>query len=124
MANLFEPPPIFTLPLSKGGDLYFGFIYKPLVVDEDGAPVLTGGGQRQYAVADYPDGATVALIIDNDDTTITVDADIAGPQATVWEDKAVADTVKGGKLWRVVLTFADGFDQVICNGKTVRKDGK
>lgn len=124
MTNLFDPPPIFTLPFSKGGDLHFGFIYKPLVVDVNGEPVLDNGGKKQFVVADYPAGATVALVIDHDPDPITVDADIVGPLATVHADYLIADTVDKGKLWRAVITYSSGLDQVMCNGTTLRADGK
>src|SRR5262245_19818611 len=122
MASLIPFPARFALPLATGGDLYVGFIYKPLVTDESGEPVLDADGKRQYAVADYPAGATLALTIDTA-TPIIVDADIVGAVATVWEDKAVADTVAANLLWRAVLTLADGRDVVLCNGRTMRSDG-
>lgn len=123
MTNLFEPPPVFALPVSKGGDLHVTFVYKPLLVNENGDPVLSGG-QKQYIETDYPDGSSVQLVIETDGEPITADATITGSKATVHEDKAVADEVKNAKLWRVVITFADGFDQVMANGTTVRYDGK
>jgi hypothetical protein len=124
MANLFDPPPIFGLPFSKGGDLYFGFLYKPLVTDVNGEPILDSGGKKQFAIADYPSGSSVQLVIETDTDPIVVDAVIEGPLATVWEDKAIADTVKKGKLWRAVITFSNDLDQVMCNGATLRSDGK
>lgn len=124
MTNLFDPPPIFTLPLSKGGDLHVTFVYKPLLTDEGGDPVLDDDGNRQYVVADYPDGASVAMAIETDGDLVTADAEIAGALATVWEDTTVADPIKSGSLWRVTITFADGLDQVMCNGTVTRYDGK
>jgi len=123
MTLLFDPPRTFQLPFSKGGDLYFKFVFKPLVVDEDGNPVLDGAGHRQYAVADYPPGSTVKLAIDTDEPVV-VDATIEGSVATFWGDFLMADTVPKGKFWRAVITFEDGLDQVLCNGTTVRYDGK
>lgn len=125
MTNLFSPPPVFTLPFSKGGDLYVGFLYKPLVVDGSGEPVLDTGGKKQYVIADYPLGSSLQLVIETDEpeTPIIVDSDITGSLAIVWEDKDVADTVVKGKLWRAVITFANGLDQVMCNGTTFRSDG-
>jgi len=123
VTNLINPPPIFTLPFAKGDDLYFGFIYKPLVVDTNGLPILDSGGKKQYAVTDYPAGATVSLVIETT-PVITVDGDITGPLAIFWEDFLIADTVGMGKLWRVVITFANGRDKVMCNGTTIRSDGR
>lgn len=122
MPELFTPPQVFELPLSKGGDLYLDFIYKPLVVDENGEPILDNG-QKQYAVADYPDGATVKLVIDADDP-IVVEADISDEHAIVWEQSEVADLIPKNRLWRAVITYSNGLDVVLCNGVTVRKDGK
>lgn len=123
MTSLFSPPAIFELPLSKGGDLHCSFVYKPLVVDEDGVPILDGQGNKQYAVANYPVGATVNLIVDSD-TTITAAAVIVGSVATVHEDKAVADLIANNKLWRVVITYSDALDVVMANGTVARYDGK
>lgn len=126
MTTLFDPPRIFELPFSKGGDLHFSFRYMPLIVDGDGLPVLDADGKRQYAAANYPAGATVKLVIETDDPAapIVVAASILGSMATVWADTVVADAVASRKLWRVVITYADGLDQVLCNGKTSRYDGK
>ena len=123
MTTLFDPPRIFELPFSKGGDLYFVFKYKELVTDEDGEPVLLNG-KKQYEIADYPDGSSVVLIIENGDSLVEVDATIDGSEATFWEDKAVADTVLPKKFWRAVITYSDGLDKVLCNGLTIRSDGK
>lgn len=119
MTRLYEPPPTFELPLSRGGDVYFGIVYKPLVVDQNGDPVLDGEGNRQYAAADYPDGATVTVTID----TVDIEGTIEGSVATIWGDATHTDTVKAGKQWRAVITYANGLDRVLCNGKTMRSDG-
>lgn len=126
MTLLFDPPAIYELPVSKGGDLWFGFRYKPLVVDDAGEPVLDGQGQKQYAVADFPSGSSVTLVIETDvsDTPIEVQATIDGSMATVLADFTVADTVKDKKLWRAIITFDNGLDQVLANGLTTRRDGK
>ena len=123
MTKLFDAPPIFELPVSKGDDLYFTFVYKPLVVDGNGDPILDGNGNKQYVIDDYPAGATVALTIDTD-TPIVVDATISDSEATLWEQSEVADTITTGKLWRVIITFSDGRDKVLCNGTALRSDGK
>ncbi len=125
MTVLFQPPQVVELPLSKGNDLYFSLRYKPLVVDGDGAPVLDGNGQRQYVEADYPEGASVQLVIENDSETapIVVQAVIHESLATVWLDKDIADTVKTRRLWRASIAYANGLDQVMCNGRTARYDG-
>lgn len=126
MATLFPTPPIFDLPFSDGGDLYCIFVYKPLVVDDDGAPILDGQGKRQYAVADYPVGATAALTIKTDDGPVVQPATIAGSQAVVQIDKAntTPTAIPKGKNWHFAITYAGGRDIVICNGLTVRADGK
>jgi hypothetical protein len=123
MTKLFDTPTVFELPLSKGGDLYVTFVYKPLLVNEDGDPILDGNGKRQYVESDYPTGSTVQLVIDGT-TPIVVDGEITGSQAVFWEDKFSVDTAKNGKLWRVVLTYEGGLDQVLCNGTVVRADGQ
>jgi hypothetical protein len=124
MALLFDPAATYELPLSKGGDLYVTFTYMPLVVDGNGDPVLDAQGKKQYAEADYPTDAAVSFAIDSDPPIATVAA-IDGSKATVLVDKAEADTVKNGKLWRTVITYAgvDSRDVVMCNGTIVRYDG-
>jgi hypothetical protein len=124
MANLFDPPPVFELPFSKGGDLYFEFEYMPVVVDVDNNPVLDSHGNFQYAVADYPPGTDAVLVVEADGADIEVDGVIDGSIATFWKDKAFVgpDVVSTGGLWRLVLTFSDGLDKAICNGKVKRYD--
>jgi hypothetical protein len=122
MTKLFAPPPKFELPLSTGGDIYFGIIHKPLVVDGDGEPVLDPQGQKIYQVADFPDGATIQVIIETPDPTI-IDGDIDGAIAVIWSQSEVADTIKAGTVWRAIITYSDGLDKVLCNGKTSRFDG-
>lgn len=127
MPNLFDPPKTFNLPLSKGGDIYFSFKYMPLVVDVDGNPILSQpGGLKEYEEADFPDGATVQLIIEtnNADAPLVADATITGSIAKIQMDKALADTAQAGKLWRAVITYSSGLDKVMCNGLTTRNDGK
>ena len=123
MANLFNPPPMFTLPLSKGRDLHCTFVYKPLVTDEGGDPVLDEDGNRQYVEADYPDGATVTLTIDADEP-VEGAATITGSRAIVHIDSDLVDPIGKGKLWRTTLTYEDGLDIVMVNGQTGRSDGK
>lgn len=126
MTKLFDPPQVFELPVSKGGDLHFGFRYMPLTVDDGGEPVLDEHGNKQYHEADYPDGSSVQVVIDTDVTEepIEIDADITGSMAVVLADKEIADTIKNKKLWRAVITYSTGIDKVMCNGTVVRNDGK
>lgn len=104
---LFTPPPLFALPLTKGGDLHVDFIYK-----------------AQYEIADYPDDAVVKLVIDTEPELTEVTATITGSRATIHLDYTAADLIKKGLLWRLILTTADGIDTVIVNGVTTRADGK
>jgi hypothetical protein len=120
--TLFPPPQVFALPLSRGGDLHVDFVYKPMVLDPAGDPVLVGG-QPSYQVADYPAGAVVTLTIDTDPRIIAVAA-ITGPHAIVHIDYLAADQIPARVLWRCVLTTTDGLDTVIANGTTTRHDGK
>lgn len=120
MTELFPSPQVFELPLTKGRDLYCEFVYEPLVVDGNGDPVLLNG-QPQYARADYPAGATVTMTIDTDEP-VTGTAEITGDTAVVLIDHLAVDAVKG-KLWRLGITYTSGVDDVLANGKTIRKDG-
>lgn len=121
MAWLIEPPDNFDLPVSKGGDLQAVFIYKPIVVDENGLPVLLNG-KPQYQVTDFPPGATVTLVVEST-PPISGEAVIIGPKATVSIDKAEADTIKSYQLWRLVMTVGT-LDEVLVNGQIVRSDGR
>lgn len=120
MTLLFDPPPSFDLPLSKGGDLIVDFIYRPLLTGTDGDPVLDVNGKKQYPVTDYPTGAVVVMQID---PNISQSAVITGHHATVTVDHALTDPIKPGRLWRQKITYSDGRDVVLCNGKVIRKDG-
>lgn len=122
MTWIINPPPVFELPVSKGGDLKADFVYKPLVVDGDGEPVLDIDGNRQYEITDYPVGATVKLVIDTSTPTIGT-AVITDAHAVILIDRVACDTVDDYTLWRCVLTYSDGYDQVICNGQVIRSDG-
>lgn len=123
MSNLFSPPPVFNLPLSLGGDLQVDFVHKPLVVDGSNQPVLDANGKRQYAVANYPAGASVKLVIESD-PEIVVNATINGSHAVLHLDHTVADTIRRGTLWAAIIRYSNGVDKVMCNGKVVRSDGR
>lgn len=121
---LFDPPDRFTLPLSKGGDIHCVFEYRPQVLDSSGIPVLDENGKPTFAVAEYPQGCTVRLELDASDGPIVVTADVAGSEATVLEDHLPVDQLAKPVLWRLVLTDANGVDDVLLNGVTARYDGK
>lgn len=125
MANLLLPPKKFTLPLTKNRDLYCVFVYKPLVADVNGNPILDVNGLRQYQVANYPTGCTVKLVIDDGSTDgIVVMGTIDGSRAEIWANHTVVNAVKAGKLWRVVIRYTNELDDVLCQGTITREDGK
>jgi hypothetical protein len=117
---LFDPPQVFQLPLTMGRDIHFDFKYKPLVVDVDGEPVLGPGGKKQYALADYPAGAVVTLEIDTDPQTVGI-ATITGHHAVVSIDYTIADEMGAQLPWRIKMVTGS-VDNVLAQGKTVRKD--
>lgn len=121
--QLFNEPPAYKLPLSKGNDLLVKFVYKPLMVDEFGEPILDVNGKKQFVKANYPDGAVVNFIIDSD-TQISFEAEISGADAFVIGDYLATDGVKNGCLWRTVITYENGINKVMCNGIVIRADGK
>ena len=121
MTALFTSPPVFDLPLTKGDDLSVRFVYKAPVLDNDGQPVLVNG-KRQYVIADYPEGATVALEVDLRPTPLVCDAGVEGHDAVIHESYSVVDNIPKGVAWRVKITFADGLTKVAAYGKTVRND--
>ena len=122
MQKLFPEPPAYELPLSTGNDLVVNFLYKPLLVDEDG-PVLDGNGKKQFVEADYPDGAVVKLIIEGGEENTEITAEIVGSMATAFADHSLLDVIKSKKKWRSVVTYVSGIDKVMCNGLTKRYDG-
>lgn len=100
---LFPTPPIFNLPLSKGGDLEVDFMNKV-----DGV------------YTDYADGVSITLVIDTD-SPLTADAVMTGHHAVCTVQSEDADDVKSGTRWRCVLTTDS--DIVVANGRVVRADG-
>jgi hypothetical protein len=117
---LFDPPQTFDLPLTKGRDLYFDFIYKPLLVDGSGDPILDSGGNKQYQVANYPGGAVVTLEIDTSPPT-TATATISTHHATVNVNYTLADVIASRVPWRIKMVTS-GVDDVLAHGKTKRVD--
>lgn len=111
MPALFTPPPVFGLPLSKGGDLVVDFMNK--------VP-----GSNPAAYTDYPEGVAVMLMIDTD-TPIQAAATISTYHAVVRVESAVADTIRPGKLWRCIYQLpGDPTTEIIAvNGRTERHDG-
>ena len=108
--------------MSKRADFYAEFVYMPLVVDVNRDPVLDVSGKEQYAVDDYPAGASSSLWIETE-TPLEVEATISGSVATVLIDKTDTDSIPKGKFWELIITYSDGKDLPMCNGKTIRADG-
>jgi hypothetical protein len=106
MTNLFDPPRIFSLPLSLGKDLVVDF-------------------QRQVSgvPADYDSGTVVTLIIDTVVPIVGL-ATITGHHAVVSIPSEVTDAIKAGLLWRCLVTLPDATDLVPANGTTARYDGR
>jgi hypothetical protein len=117
---LFSPPPDFTLPLTKNRDLHFDFLYKPLVVDTNGEPILDANGNPQYQVADYPVGAIVTIEIDTP-TPTTSNATITGPHAVIEIDYATVNPIRSNVAWRLRLINGT-WDDVVTQGRTIRAD--
>lgn len=104
--NLFDPPPKYVLPLSKGGDLAVQFLNDP---DGDGNYV------------DYADGVTVTMRIDSDPQVVAV-ATITGHTATVKVESTVTDAIDGDVAWRLILSTptTPSTEVVAAYGKTKR----
>ena len=112
MATLFTPPPVYGLPLSKGGDLLVNFRNK--VPDSD---------PPEYE--DYPVGVALLLVIDTAEP-VEAEAEISGSVATVRVESEVVDTIPKGKLWRCVYQMAGSptTEIIVANGLTERHDGR
>jgi hypothetical protein len=108
MTNLFEPPPKYTLPLAKGGDLVVDFLNDP---DND----------ENYV--DYDAGVTVTLVIDTD-TPIEAEAEITDHHAVVKIESAVADEIPSNTVWRLIHSSptTPSTETVAAYGKTKRFD--
>ena len=112
MANLFDPPPIYDLPLVKGQDLVIDFKNKT-------------PGSNPAEFIDYDDGVTVTLIIDSTPATIA-EAEITGYHAVCRVESAVSDALTKGLFWRCVVSLpgTPTTERVPVNGLTLRSDGK
>ena len=106
--NLFDPPPKYVLPLSRGGDLAVDFLNDP---NQDG----------DYQ--DYEDGVTVTLYVDTD-TPLEAAADIDGHHAVVKVESTVADGIPANTTWRLILSTptTPTTEVVVAYGKTKRFD--
>jgi hypothetical protein len=125
MANalLFNAPQAFDLPVSLGRDIYFDLLYKPLLVDTNGNPILDANGNQQFVLTNYPTGATLTLKIDDPTypTETTVNATINGWHAVFQQSYTIADTLKDKTPYRVVMVYG-GVNNVVVQGKIARKD--
>lgn len=110
MTNLFNPPQVFSLPLSLGGDLVVDFQNNP-----------SGDGSTFVA---WADGVTVTLVIDAA-TPVMAAATITGAHAVIHVPYALVDVVKAKTLWRllVVTPGSPSTETVAVNGLVVRADG-
>lgn len=119
MANLIGVPQALVLPLTTGRDLYVDFVYKTLVVDADGEPVLDSKRKPQYVRTNYPVGASVTLEIDTEPPT-TASAVITDEHAVINIDFAVTDDIPRNVKWR--LKLVTDHDDVPVQGRTARME--
>lgn len=112
MTNLFDPPPLYDLPLVKGQDLVVDFKNKQ-------------PGSSPAVYIDYGVGVTVSLVIDTD-TVTTAPAVITGHHAVCRIESAASDAIPKGKLWRCVISLpgSPSTERVPVNGITQRFDGR
>lgn len=110
MANLFEPPPVFDLPLSKGGDLSVDFLNNP------------SGDQTTFV--DYGPGVTVTLVIDTTPPT-SAPAVVSTYHAAVKIESTVTDGIASRTGWRLIVSSPTSptTETVAANGKVKRFDG-
>ena len=112
MANLFDPPPVYDLPLVKGQDLVIDFKNKT-------------PGSSPAVYIDYDPGVTVSLVIDTDPVT-TAAAVITDHHAVCRVESTVSDAIAKNLLWRCVVSIPGSptTERVPANGRTQRFDGK
>lgn len=89
MTNLFDPPPKYDLPLSKGGDLSVDFRNNP--------------SGDEVTFVDYGFGVTVTLIIDTAPVT-EAPATVSTSHAAVKIESAVTDLIKATTPWRLIVS--------------------
>jgi|SRR5262245_32811080 len=106
--NLFDPPPRYILPLSRGGDLAVDFRNDP---------------NKNNVYVDYDPGTEVVLTIDTSPPIVAI-ADINGYHATVKIESETTDPIKADTTWRVVVSLATNptTEVVAANGKVKRFD--
>lgn len=109
MANLFDPPPTYDLPLSKGGDLSVDFQNNP------------SGDNTTFV--DYGSGVTVTLLIDTN-PQLTAAATVSGHHATVKVESTVADEIAPRTPWRLIVSSPTSptTETVAAYGKVKRFD--
>lgn len=115
---LYGVPPRTVLPLVKGEDVSVEFVYKPMVLDNQGDPVLVDG-EPQFVEDDFPEGSILTLVIE---PSVSGLAQIDGSRASVSIDHTAVDKIRAGSLWRLILSV-NGLDRVLINGRTTRSDG-
>lgn len=110
MANLFDPPPVYDLPLSKGGDLSVDFLNNP--------------SGDQVTFVDYGVGVTVTLVIDTTPPTTAVAA-VSTYHAAVKVESTVTDAIASRLGWRLIVSSptTPTTETVAANGKVKRFDG-
>ena len=108
--ELIPPPKKAILTLSLGRDVVVTFRNR-----------VPGSDPVEYD--DFPEGVSVRLVIGKGDSAVTGLGTISGSYATCRIESTVADAVKAGTLWRVVVSLGSD-DQVAINGTVVRSDGK
>lgn len=108
--TLFDPPPQYVLPLSKGGDLSVDFRNNP------------SGDETTFV--DYDPGVTVTLVIDTTSPVQAV-ATISTYHAAVKVESAVTDTIPARTGWRLIVSSPTSptTETVAANGKVQRFDG-
>jgi hypothetical protein len=110
MTTLFTPPPVFDLPLSKGGDLSVDFLNNP--------------SGDEVTFVDYGAGVTVTLVIDTTPPTTAVAA-VSTFHAAVAIQSTVTDLIASRTPWRLIVSSptTPTTETVAANGKVKRFDG-
>jgi hypothetical protein len=104
--NLFEPPPVYDLPLVRGQDLVVDFKKRE---------------GDQYVP--YDSDESVQLVIEAN-PTIIAEAIINEHHALCRIESEITDPLKARLDWRCVVTQAGSpsTEVVACNGQTIRYD--
>ena len=144
-ANLFDPPPKYGIPLSRGGDIYLRFTLTvpdpngetEQVIDPDTGETVErvkrvevnfpAGSKMVFAITTAGIGSTEVMEeVSEAVSEATGRPGIDGSKAEMLMDHIALDGLSfdENQTWRLTYTSAEGVDSPVANGFTYRADGE